>query len=148
MANYLDAHPDQVETLTWWRTHGNGRMVPIAQDGEFVLMIARQHMSCMKPDPSITVADYVVGLELLGYKFFVWYSQPGNLGVGRTELDFGDEPYPDSWNEHALALMGAFDRQTRRQELLDFLIERDGVWTPVSQMARDTVAAMPVEVAP
>ena len=124
MANYLDAHPDEVEYLTWWRTHGNGRMVPIAQDGEFGLLVAHQHMDCFKPDASITVEDYVVGLELLGYTFRLIRMEHGRLGLMHN---VGLAHVPAAWGEYAELLCEAFGRG-RDAEVRDFLLARgDGV---------------------
>ena len=119
MANYLDANPEDAACIAHWRERG--QFVPHCRDGVFMGGFNGRHLDWMKPDASITPEDYVVGLELLGFRLVVW--RPiDELRLGRME---SDQPIPPAWHAHAINIMWAFGSD-RNEEAIAFLLERDG----------------------
>lgn len=123
MANYLDAHPSEAPTLECHRTDPSGQFIPTASGARFgALVNARSLTRGTCPMPS-AAGDYVVGLELLGFRF-----ELDRHADGRTDV-FTLNPsqeIPASWHAMSDAIMGAFDSRARHDELVAFLLVRDG----------------------
>ncbi|WAJ30608.1 hypothetical protein [Antarcticirhabdus aurantiaca] len=100
-----------------------GTCVPIVSDGRIVCFTSRWNAARIAlPDP-LPVADYIGGMEALGYRFAV-----GNHG-GRALWYRGmpEEPISASWNAYALRLDAAMDRSARRDEIIAYLSSTRGV---------------------
>ena len=121
MANYLDASPD-ASCINAWRQ--SGQLVPFAHDEKLLFLIDPTHLvEHVWTDRSLDVEDYVVGLELLGYRFQLERRAGGGDVLFRKEPD---PPLAPAWDAHALRIMTAFG-PGRTPEVKAFIRERDGV---------------------
>lgn len=116
MTNYLDTRPDEARMIEAHRAMPSGQFVPIAADGVFSALVRKRYVADFLPVAAITVADYVVGLELLGH---VFTKAPGGGWEGMSLPHM-----PASWRERSHALQHAFD-DDRADELVAFLDARE-----------------------
>lgn len=122
MANYLDAHPCARPMLDWHRADPFG-LVPIVEKGEFAWMVNPRRLARYKLPAPLSAEDYVVGLELLGFRFAVDQRPGGPAGILTA---FPAEGLPPNWRAMSITIMSAFDAQERHDELAAFLLARDG----------------------
>lgn len=118
MANYLDANPNAASIVN--EHSQTGAMVPIASEGRLFCLADRDRMDVFMPDTPLTVADFVVGLELLGFRFAT-PDGPDNLSSRLQD----PTALPPSWDSHSLRLMTAFGFG-RTDEIRAFIQSRDG----------------------
>lgn len=116
MANLLDAHPTLAADIENMREFVPD-LVPVAVDGAFYGFVGDQALRLQSFPAALPVDHYVVGLELLGYRFEI-----GHDGSGLYTLDPSFR-LPKAWRDYALSLMAAFG-DGRTGELVDFLTER------------------------
>ncbi|WP_416356327.1 hypothetical protein ACLNGM_20190 [Aureimonas phyllosphaerae] len=123
MANYLDAHPADRPMLDWHRADPFG-LVPIVRKGEFAALVNPRSLARYTPPVPISAEDYVVGLEVLGFRFAVDQRPGGPAGILTI---FPADGLPPNWRAMSITIMSAFDAQERHDELAAFLLARDGV---------------------
>lgn len=121
MANYLDANPEHKPTLDHHRADPAG-LVPIVRNGELVCMVSRRSMDQHVPPAPVSTEDYVVGLEVLGFRFAI--SRDGDDRVmHETTPVLGYTS--DSWMQLAAAIKEAFGTD-RLRDVAEFVLARDG----------------------
>ncbi|GGE24669.1 hypothetical protein GCM10011390_50130 [Aureimonas endophytica] len=105
-------------------------MVPVVANG---LVWCGDSETIPPPDPSISVEDYVLGMEALGASFWLYDDQ----GVMRLALPVGlpSDDAPEAWHDRARALQEAFSNK-RRREIADFLLERGDHPVPINSKGR------------
>ncbi|RIY03490.1 hypothetical protein D3218_01650 [Aureimonas flava] len=123
MANYLDANSDERLMVEHHRHDGSG-MIPVAADGMLDAMVSARCINGYALSSPLPVADYVVGLKLLGNRFSVFRDSRGHQRVG---VILPVDERPASWARHERAIEAAFGiHSSRADELVEFLLERDG----------------------
>ena len=95
-------------------------MIPVARCGKLLGLFAADFERHMPSPSPLPIADYVVGLELLGHRFYVSTDEPRPY-LYIMEPEHG---LPHAWREHELALMSG--RKGRTEETIAFLLDRDG----------------------
>lgn len=117
MANYLDANPDDAGMIEAHRQLG--QFVPIAKSCTLFAFVDPHHLALEPISAPLPIKDYVVGLELLGFRFHLQKGQDGTPSLFRQEPDL-----PPSWDAHALRIAEAFG-SGRMDEVRAFIIARD-----------------------
>lgn len=118
MANYRDTRPD-VACLAHWQQ--DGRLIPIARHGELLCFAAPSFLHHVWSEAPISIEDYVIGLELLGYRFQLETRAGGGDVLFRKEPD---PALPPTWEDHAIRIMTAFG-PGRNAEVKAFIHQRD-----------------------
>lgn len=119
MANYLDANPDEAERVRTSATYTG--LAPLVRHGEVIAYVAPRRMPA--PTLPLSAEDYVVGLEVLGFRFEVHRLADGRTGIYTLN---SEAETPPGWHGVSIAIMGAFDSRERHDELAAFLLARDG----------------------
>lgn len=100
-----------------------GTCVPIVSGGRIVCFTSRWNAArIVLPDP-LPVADYIGGMEALGYRFAV--VDHGGRALWYTGMP--EDPISASWSAYALRLEAAMDRSARRDEIIAYLTSKRGV---------------------
>lgn len=117
------ARPDEehlrFDLIELCRTSGD--FVPVVSNGQ-VWGAAADRLETLRPTAeTITAADYVEGLEVLGFAFEVLTREDGTEYLARIEPE---APLPEAWDRRAVDLTVAFRPRDTDTEVVDFFRSR------------------------
>lgn len=97
-----------------------GGFVPIAEGGKLSHFISERLMANVRVHPTMSVGDFVAGLELLGYRLALTTDTAGRSHFTAVEPSGS---VPVAWQTHAYRILTAMPPE-RDEEIADFLAGR------------------------
>ena len=110
MVNHLLTMPEMAEMLDTYRA--SGEFIPAVVSGKFAGFVNRRSIEQIGFDMPLSAEDFVLGMELLGWRFYAMRTPDGPHLCSMLPRD----PLPPSWAEHearlTLSLTGVTSRAT------------------------------------